>query len=727
MKFKDRIFLTVLLISGLSLIASTILSYSYFSKMIESRFTTRYQSLVNNFGTTIEIMDKISEKNMRTAALYLDQQFKMGGKIDSATLQKEAKLLGVSGIEIANRDGKFIAASLYDYKAIPNLFEIWNGYRGLLNGTRENVITPLVPSIVDQRIMKFYVIPTSDKKYLIDITQEINFLEKALRSVILADDTVKMIALDSPTGVHLGAYSRDQDKIKFLQGEGPSPVDLEDSMTLRTVANPTETDCGECFNKKLVATPETPMTYTVKAIIDKSALHKNLRSLAFILAGLCTLFLTISFYAASKMSRYLNQRFSDLMEQTRKAVESETPTDITLGALNDEFGTLAKQFNRLLDKIAEKNSKLRVSEKKEAEFKIAAQVSHDIRSPLAALEMVLPSISELPEDKRLIIRNSINRIRDIANGLLNKNKEKLAPFQYAPTPEIGTHYLSPLIDSVISEKRLQFRNQLNIEIDFNHSRESYGLFANIEPNDFKNVVSNLINNAVEAMGDGSGKIRLELNSENNTEIVLKIFDNGKGIPPKVLPLLTQKGMTFGKANGNGLGLYHAKETLTKLGGTIEITSQTSKIKTRGTCVTLRLPKAKVPDWFVHTIKLNPKIPAIVFDDDQTIHQIWQGRFDSALMGQKPVQMQHFSSHNALRKFFGQNFDSLDQALFLMDYEIIGQSESGLDLVEELGIHKQSILVTSRYEEPQVRERCKRLGVRLIPKPMSAFVPIEVVN
>lgn len=51
------------------------------------------------------------------------------------------------------------------------------------------------------------------------------------------------------------------------------------------------------------------------------------------------------------------------------------------------------------------------------------QVSHDIRSPLAALEMISGSINELPEEKRIIVRSAINRIRDIANSLLKENKK----------------------------------------------------------------------------------------------------------------------------------------------------------------------------------------------------------------------------------------------------------------------------------------------------------------
>jgi signal transduction histidine kinase len=48
----------------------------------------------------------------------------------------------------------------------------------------------------------------------------------------------------------------------------------------------------------------------------------------------------------------------------------------------------------------------------------------------------------------------------------------------------------------------------------------------------------------------------------------------------------QKGATFGKPLGNGLGLYHAKEVITSWGGTIEILSKVDI----GTSVQLYLPK-----------------------------------------------------------------------------------------------------------------------------------------
>ena len=364
---------------------------------------------------------------------------------------------------------------------------------------------------------------------------------------------------------------------------------------------------------------------------------------------------------------------------------------------------------------------------------VSAQVSHDIRSPLAALEMISGSLQELSEDKRLIIRNSINRIRDISHSLLDKNR-MLTPAvndhsnsqnEGVPTipfkEEFTTSLLSPLIDSIVTEKRIQYRNYIGIKIDFQQTKESYGLFSNIQPNEFKRVLSNLINNSVEALHNhhGSVEIILQSNPTNRDQIELLIKDNGKGILPSILPKLGERGETHGKEGGSGLGLFHAKETI-EAGGSLKIASNMNA----ETTVTITILRKIAPDWFVAKIELKPGQTLIAFDDDQSVHQIWKGRIES-LPNHDSIILRHFTDPNELRKFYSKNFTDLESALFLMDYEISGTHESGLDVIETLGIQKQSILVTSRYEEKIIRERCETLGIHLIPKNMSGFVPLEI--
>lgn len=358
---------------------------------------------------------------------------------------------------------------------------------------------------------------------------------------------------------------------------------------------------------------------------------------------------------------------------------------------------------------------------------VAAQVAHDIRSPLAALEMMVKDTSQLPEEKRIIIRSAVGRIRDIANNLIEQNRQIKnaqagdgAKADLSKVEPASSLLISSLIEPLITEKRLQFRSQIGIEIEAALGAISYGLFAKVQPTEFKRVISNLINNSVEALGK-KGSVLVKLTREAK-RVVIKINDNGAGIAPEILSRLGQKGETHGKAGGSGLGLYHAKAMLESWGGDLAIESERGK----GTTVSLTLPVVEPPVWFVSALELEAGSTIVVLDDDTSIHQIWDGRFAALEAVQKGLKILHFSTPETFRtwvKAEGQAEPS--KTIYLADYELLGYKETGLSLIEELGLGKQAILVTSRYEEQSILSTCLRLGVRMIPKGLAAIVPISI--
>ncbi|MBI4801507.1 MAG: HAMP domain-containing histidine kinase [Elusimicrobia bacterium] len=355
---------------------------------------------------------------------------------------------------------------------------------------------------------------------------------------------------------------------------------------------------------------------------------------------------------------------------------------------------------------------------------LAAQVAHDIRSPLAALDAALSKTDQLPEKQRVMVRHAVNRIRDIANNLLEKNRQqvKAAPAAGSSVAATGEppeiRLLSSLIDPVITEKRLQFESRLGVNIDFELTRESYGLFARVQPVEFRRVVSNLVNNAVEVLGD-KGKVAIGL-AHDEGNVILTVADNGKGISPEILAKLGQMGETHGKAGGSGLGLFHAKTIVESWGGSLVIASELGK----GATVSIKLPKAEAPESFVPALELVPGGLVVALDDDAAIHQVWQGRFDSARVQEHNIEVIHFSEPDKLREWVKNNV-SAESALYLFDYELAGYKETGLSLAEELGVSGRTMLVTSRCEEGRIIEECKRLKVRMIPKGLAGLVPISV--
>lgn len=355
---------------------------------------------------------------------------------------------------------------------------------------------------------------------------------------------------------------------------------------------------------------------------------------------------------------------------------------------------------------------------KESQVTLAAQVAHDIRSPVFALDAALKNMEQLPEQQRVVVRHAVNRIRDVANGLLEKNRRQ-AGTAAANTGPLELRLLSSLIEPVITEKRLQYGDKPGIVIHLELSQQAYGLFARVQPVEFGRMLSNLLNNGAEALGD-KGKMDVRLAPEDNY-IVLTITDTGKGIPPEILSRLGQRGETHGKAGGSGLGLYHARTTAESWGGSLTITSTPGK----GTTVAIKLPKAEAPDGFVSAIELVPGSPVIVLDDDIGIHQLWRGRFEAARLGERNIESLYFREPEQLRAWTKAEPAKAKTAVCLFDYELSGYKETGLSLAEELGLCAQTILVTSRSEEKRIIEECARLRVRLMAKGMAEYVPISI--
>lgn len=248
--------------------------------------------------------------------------------------------------------------------------------------------------------------------------------------------------------------------------------------------------------------------------------------------------------------------------------------------------------------------------------RVAAQVAHDIRSPLAALEVAAGDASQLPEDKRLLIGSAIDRIRDIANSLLDRHRSHAAGSginaPQATSAELAPQLLASLIEPVASEKRLQLLSDSRIEIELTLDSSSDGIFSAVPPAEFKRLVSNLINNSVEAFGSDRGVLTVSLRARNGRAI-MEVRDSGKGIPPDILAKLGHRGETHGKPGGTGLGLFHARTSVEAWDGSLAIESEVGK----GTTVTISLPLASPP-----TNSGGELFDAVLIDDDALARATW---------------------------------------------------------------------------------------------------------
>ncbi|MBF0106906.1 MAG: hypothetical protein HQM16_16460 [Deltaproteobacteria bacterium] len=410
-----------------------------------------------------------------------------------------------------------------------------------------------------------------------------------------------------------------------------------------------------------------------------------------------------------------------LEQSMTKAVEGVIDQN---GSMTHEHQVVVDAIKRLGDKLISAEKQIEKKSKLEAIGKLASQVAHDIQSPLVALNMVIRSLKDVSEENRIQIRSAIQRIDDIANDLASKKTDNISA-KDETDEQHKVYLLSGLIEMLISEKRMQHRLSRGLLIESALNKSSYGLFAKIKAEEFKRVLSNIINNAVESMHNKEGRVTVGMTraadqqrqgyDQDNIQIV--ISDNGRGIPKNVLPKLMRHGASFNKEQGTGLGLHHALETVKGFNGDIKIESEEGK----GTDVIITLPQAEAPDWFLPEIRINTLTRIVVLDDDDTIHQVWQSRFVDA--GIDRDRLIHFTSAEDLICWFGKEESRTAPNLFLCDFELLGQETNGLKVIEKLGVASDAVLVTSRFEERAVRADCARLKIKLLPKNLAGFVPI----
>lgn len=211
---------------------------------------------------------------------------------------------------------------------------------------------------------------------------------------------------------------------------------------------------------------------------------------------------------------------------------------------------------------------------------ISRQVAHDIRGPLMALTTLSQLSHEMGTEKKELLDLAVGRIRNIAEDLLNKG-QKTQRSQLVVRDEKFAD-LPMQIQALLKEYR--FANP-NVDFTWHSHVSTEKITVSIEPIKIQRIVSNLINNAIEALPEMGAMINITLMERQNAWL-LQIMDNGCGIPDEVLPRLTQEGVSHGKSHGHGLGLFDARKSLESIGGELQIRSRVGV----GTQVVLLFPK-----------------------------------------------------------------------------------------------------------------------------------------
>ena len=257
----------------------------------------------------------------------------------------------------------------------------------------------------------------------------------------------------------------------------------------------------------------------------------------------------------------------------------------------DELAAIREYLSALMSDVAgvrftlrRNQAQLQQAQKLASVGRLAANVAHEIRSPLTAMKMWLfslhKSVGPDPDTDRKfdLIADELARLESVVENFLDFSK----PTDTRPQP----HQVAVLV-----EKTLELLNPRLAEKGVRVAREGLdGLPpVAVDAEQIKQVLINLLTNAAEAMPDGgevavSAQCRPERSGK--PMVVLRIQDCGQGMSKSTQELIFQPFFTT-KRHGTGLGLCIAAQIMASHGGRLMLESTSD----RGSCFAMWIPTA----------------------------------------------------------------------------------------------------------------------------------------
>ncbi|WP_028777236.1 sensor histidine kinase [Shimazuella kribbensis] len=239
-----------------------------------------------------------------------------------------------------------------------------------------------------------------------------------------------------------------------------------------------------------------------------------------------------------------------------------------------EIDRLAQSCNGMLERLEASFEAERKTKEKMRQF--VADASHELRTPLTSihgfLEILLRGASKHPEqlDKALhSMYSESNRLNKLVKDLLLLTKLDQSPPIILSEGYLDAvvHEMEPHIRILVGDRKLSLEIEPDLKCDFDADK-------------MKQVILNLIHNAIQHTDPQKGHIQIKLKSHYKG-IQLSIHDNGIGISKTHLPRVFDRfyrsdSSRTRKYGGAGLGLSITKSIIDTHNGTIRITSTEGK-------------------------------------------------------------------------------------------------------------------------------------------------------
>lgn len=263
---------------------------------------------------------------------------------------------------------------------------------------------------------------------------------------------------------------------------------------------------------------------------------------------------------------------SDLFERYNKLVAHL----IELEQAHQTYtGELESQVRKTSHELLEQSHRLAKAERLAALTEMAASTAHELRNPLAIIQVALENMQSETDDPELrerigLLHKEVNRLTDHLNDLLSNARSRSEAATAIDVERVARELV----------KLLSYQVADNVRFDIQGPAGAEAVLPEIE---FRQVLLNLLQNAVQAIGDQSGLIRLFIRPTRE-HLQITVSDSGGGFGPELLQQGIRPFVSL-KEKGSGLGLVMVQRFARDQGGNLKLENSPAG----HACVTLTLP------------------------------------------------------------------------------------------------------------------------------------------
>lgn len=376
-----------------------------------------------------------------------------------------------------------------------------------------------------------------------------------------------VVLFDSTASTQLGQKIETSDTLDALNGEegnyiGKGPAVEEKVMT---VARPLKSRGEQVGILRISTSLET---------VDELIMQ---RFLIYALFGIVLIGLTI--FISYIMAKSIVKPINNLTKVAEKISNGQLDVHAEENDFN-EIGVLGKTVNIMTNNIKEKDR---------IKNDFISSVSHELRTPLTSINgwastlLYDPSDEELVREGLSIIEGECIRLSDMVEELLDFSRFTSGRVNLRKE-ETNITELALSIKSQLTPRA----KSLGIDLVINHEEED--IFAFVDPNRIKQVLINLVDNALK-FTEEEGTVMMNILSGEST-VILEVIDTGIGIGQDEINKVTEKFYRGNNSNSHtGLGLSICEEIVKAHHGDMIISSKLNQ----GTRIKVNIPKEENGD------------------------------------------------------------------------------------------------------------------------------------